>query len=280
MRATITLLASAALLALGVSAQGQVASLDSATNYCFFLPPSPGGDIAANEDSAIAFCNQANPKAPGSKIFPDGFVLSAHWASGDGWVQITGQIDPSKYSLNPCDQGGQYDIRAPVGATCAGYGYFVNVIEPYDGVYGMKCCTNKGDCNVGQSTYGVRVIFGSQYDFSGPRPDGPLPAAAGCVDGQLPGNGTTTTTTTSAVVSPTTTALPSPTSANGTATDVQTSTSVTATVSSSSSSSSVSATPVANSTTTAPKPASAASNNKIAMAATALLACVAGVLIA
>ncbi|KAI8606271.1 hypothetical protein EDD21DRAFT_296923, partial [Dissophora ornata] len=160
-----TLLASAiALFAVGASAQGQIASLEAADNYCFFLPPTVGGDIAANEDAAIAFCNKANPNAPGSKIFPDGFVLSAHWASGDGWVQITGQIDPTKYSLNPCDAGGQYDIRAPVGATCAGYGYFVNVIEPTDGVYGMKCCQNKGDCNVSQSTYGVRVIFGSQYD--------------------------------------------------------------------------------------------------------------------
>ncbi|KAG0005656.1 hypothetical protein BGZ80_010508 [Entomortierella chlamydospora] len=269
MRATITLLASTALLALGVSAQGQIAALESASSYCFFLPPSPGGDIAANEDSAIAFCNQANSNAPGAKIFPDGFVLSAHWATGDGWVQITGQIDPSKYSLSPCDQGGQYDIRAPVGASCAGYGYFVNVIEPYDGVYGMRCCTNKGDCNVSQSTYGVRVIFGSQYDFSGPRADGPVPGADQC------GGNTTTTTTTGATTSPTTTALPSSTSANGTTTIAQTSTTTVH-----ASSSSASATPTANSTTTTPNSTSAASNNKIAMAATALLACVAGVLIA
>ncbi|KAI7825293.1 hypothetical protein BC939DRAFT_386935, partial [Gamsiella multidivaricata] len=158
------LAASAALMAIGTSAQGQIASLDSDSNYCFFLPPMAGGDIAANEDSAIAFCNQANPKAPGAKVFPDGFVLSAHWATGDGWVQITGQIDPTKYNLNPCDQGGQYDIRAPVGASCAGYSAFVNVIEPYDGVYGMRCCQNSADCNVRQSTYGVRVIFGAQYD--------------------------------------------------------------------------------------------------------------------
>jgi len=88
---TSTFLASAAILALGASAQtnGQIASLDSADSYCFFLPPMVGGDIAANEDAAIAFCNKDNPKAPGAKIFPDGFVLSAHWASTDSWVQIT-----------------------------------------------------------------------------------------------------------------------------------------------------------------------------------------------
>lgn len=89
--ATTLLAVSTALLAITttVSAQGQIASLDSADSYCFFLPPMVGGDIAANEDSAIAFCNKANPKAPGAKVFPDGFVASVHWATGDSWVQIT-----------------------------------------------------------------------------------------------------------------------------------------------------------------------------------------------
>ncbi|KAF9571873.1 hypothetical protein EC968_010601 [Mortierella alpina] len=173
---------------MGTQAQikGQIASLDSADNYCFFLPPMVGGDIAANEDKAIAFCNKPNPRAPGAKIFPPGFVLSAHWASGKDWIQISGQIDPIQYQLNPCDTGGQYDIKAPVGATCAGYAHFVNVIEPEIGVYGMKCCQQKADCDVSHSTYGVRRIYGEQTNFSGPRTDGPLPLSLKCVNGKLP----------------------------------------------------------------------------------------------
>ncbi|KAG0292956.1 hypothetical protein BGZ98_002408 [Dissophora globulifera] len=192
MHATTLILASAAVLALGAQAQinGQIASVDAADNYCFFLPPMVGGDIAANEDRAIAFCNKANPRAPGAKIFPPGFVQSVHWASGSDWVQITGQIDPVQYSLNPCDTGGQYDIKAPVGATCAGFAHFVNVIEPEIGVYGMKCCQQKADCDVAHSTFGVRRIYGEQYDFSGPRPDGPLPASLQCVNGALPSGAT------------------------------------------------------------------------------------------
>ena len=91
MRATTIILASAAVLAMGTQAQinGQIASVDSADSYCFFLPPMVGGDIAANEDKAIAFCNKANSRAPGAKIFPAGFVISTHWASGSDWVQIT-----------------------------------------------------------------------------------------------------------------------------------------------------------------------------------------------
>jgi hypothetical protein len=89
MHAATLLLASAAVLAIGTQAQGQIAALDSADSYCFFLPPMLGGDIAANEDKAIAFCNKPNSRAPGAKVFPEGFVLSAHWATGPGWVQVT-----------------------------------------------------------------------------------------------------------------------------------------------------------------------------------------------
>ncbi|KAG0268716.1 hypothetical protein DFQ27_005956 [Actinomortierella ambigua] len=183
-----TIFASALLLAASASAQinGQIASVDSASSYCFFLPPVLGGDIAANEDRAIAFCNAPNAKAPGAKIFPEGFVTSVHFATGPEWIQVSGQIDPTKYQLNPCDAGGQYDIKAPVGATCAGYAFFVNVIEPMDGIYGMRCCKNKPDCDVTHSTYGARRIFGATTDFSGPAPDGNLPAAANCVNGTLP----------------------------------------------------------------------------------------------
>ncbi|KAG0215107.1 hypothetical protein BGX28_000812 [Mortierella sp. GBA30] len=278
MHLTTTLLASAAILAISVSAQGQIASLDAADNYCFFLPPMLGGDIAQNEDAAIAFCNKPNPKAPGAKIFPDGFVLSAHWASSDSWVQITGQIDPAKYNLNPCDAGGQYDIRAPVGASCAGFGYFVNVIEPTDGVYGMKCCQNKDDCVVGKSTYGVRIIFGTQYDFSGPRLDGPLPASLNCVNGSLPGGVNNTTAapslpsaSVSPVVSPSASSAPVSAGVTGTVS----ATNPAATSASASSPSGGAASPVKSNDSK-----SAGSTNTVVMTATALLASAVGLFMA
>ncbi|KAF9433159.1 hypothetical protein BGZ76_009817 [Entomortierella beljakovae] len=260
MRAAFTILISSALLALGVSAQGQIASLDSSSEYCFFLPPMVGGDIAENEDSAIAFCNQSNPKAPGAKLFPPGFVLSANWATGDGWVQITGQIDPTKYSLNPCDMGGQYDIRAPVGASCAGFDYFVNVIEPNDGLYGMKCCQNRADCIVSQSTYGVYVIFGSQANFGGPRSGPPVPGCNG-------GSGTTTSSV-SVSVSPTTATTAEPISTSGTTSNLASQTTATTTTGTATSSS-----PAVS------KPTSSATNNKVVLGITTLITFVAGILV-
>ncbi|KAF9369100.1 hypothetical protein CPB97_003906 [Podila verticillata] len=255
-------LASAAVLAMGSSAQinGQVAAVDSADSYCFFLPPMVGGDIAANEDQAIAFCNKPNAKAPGAKTFPDGFVQSAHFASGDGWVQITGQINPAGYSLNPCDAGGQYDIKAPVGATCAGYGYFVNVIEPEVGEYGMKCCNVKADCDVAHSHLGVRRVYGEQYDFSGPM----TITSPGCVNGTAPGGVTTApapTPISSSAAAGSSSSAPAVTTGAPSASSVAGSQSSTSTV-----------------PTGGAKAASAGSSNAVKMAATAVVAAVAGFL--
>ncbi|KAF9135872.1 hypothetical protein BGW39_010687 [Mortierella sp. 14UC] len=263
MRATTVFAASAAILALGAQAQinGQIASVDAGDNYCFFLPPMIGGDIAANEDRAIAFCNKPNPRAPGAKIFPPGFVLSSHWATGPGWVQITGQIDPAAYNLNPCDTGGQYDIKAPVGATCVGFNHFVNVIEPEIGVYGMRCCQEKADCDVSHSTYGVKRIYGAQWDYSGPRADGPLPLSLQCVNGTIPG-GVPTTSGAAPVAGSSSTAAPAA-----------------ATSSSASSNAAVPDAKLAagNKGTTA---TSGASSNNIALAATAVVATAFGLIMA
>ncbi|KAF9933998.1 hypothetical protein FBU30_003716 [Linnemannia zychae] len=145
---------------------GQIVQIASASSWCMMMPPEAGGDIAANEDRAIAFCTSPDLAAPQAKIFPEGFIQSAHFASGDGYVQITGKLDSSKYSLSPNDQGGQYDIKAPVGSSCAGYNYYVNLIEPHSNTMCIRCCKEKKDCNTGKSTYGCAVIVPG--DYSGP----------------------------------------------------------------------------------------------------------------
>ncbi|GJJ76185.1 hypothetical protein EMPS_08544 [Entomortierella parvispora] len=142
---------------------GQIAQITSASNWCMMMPPSPGGDIAQNEDRAIAFCTNPHPDAPGAKIFPAGFIQSANFAAGNGYVQITGKIDRTKYSLADSDQGGQYDIRAPVGSACANYNHYVNLIEPHSNTYCIRCCKEKKDCNTGKSTYGCAYVIPGDY---------------------------------------------------------------------------------------------------------------------
>ncbi|KAL1921306.1 uncharacterized protein VTP21DRAFT_11022 [Calcarisporiella thermophila] len=165
------LLALTALLAFVAAAptepqsSGQVAAVNSETDFCFFLPPEAGGDIATHEDDAIAFCTKDLADAPNARVFPDGFIQSAHFVKTEGHVQVTGTIDISKYQLSGNDEGGQYDIKAPVGASCAGYDDFVNLVEPKNGVYCIRCC-NDGECDVSRSTQGCEAIVPG--DYSGP----------------------------------------------------------------------------------------------------------------
>ena len=142
----------------------------------------------------------------------------------------------------------------------------MNVIEPEIGVYGMRCCQDKASCDVSHSTYGVKRIYGEQWDYTGPRPDGPLPLSLKCVNGTLPAGVATGP------------AAPAATTASGAAP-------------SSGSTSATTSAPGAAATTSAPdaKLASgnkgtisgaAASSNNIAMAATAVVAAAFGLMMA
>ncbi|KAF9978956.1 hypothetical protein BGZ73_007843 [Actinomortierella ambigua] len=145
--------------------KGQTAAMNNVRDFCWFLPPVVGGNIAANEDRAVAFCTRDQKNAPNANIFPAGFIQSAHWVANttNHWVQVTGRFNPDKYKLSRKDGGGQYDIKAPVGSKCAGYNYYVNMVEPDTGIYCMRCCANKLDCPVNKSTYGCKHVLGGNY---------------------------------------------------------------------------------------------------------------------
>lgn len=36
----------------------------------------------------------------------------------------------------------QFDIKAPNGASCAGWDYFVNLVEPAGKTYCVRCCVS------------------------------------------------------------------------------------------------------------------------------------------
>ncbi|KAG0052699.1 hypothetical protein BGZ83_002218 [Gryganskiella cystojenkinii] len=144
--------------------KGFTGTIKSAKDYCVFLPPTYGGDIALNEDRAVAFCTSAT-LVPGSRVIPKGFIQSAHFlrnATAD-WVQITGRINRSAYGLAPTDGGGQYDMRAPIGASCAGYNSFVQLTEPDAEIFCIRCCASKLDCPVNKSTHGCEKVLGGNY---------------------------------------------------------------------------------------------------------------------
>lgn len=86
----------------------QVAQVVDATNFCTFLPPVDETDrmISDTEWNAQAFCMGNTPEADSGGSIPDGFIQSAHFVATDDYVQITGQIDPTKANLDIKDWGG------------------------------------------------------------------------------------------------------------------------------------------------------------------------------
>lgn len=115
-----------------------------ANNFCTFLPPTDSTDrnIADTEYMGNVFCMGNTPKASSAGPIPSGFIQSAHYVATDNYVQVTGQIDPSKANLNATDDGGQYDVAMPRGATCAGWQFFVNLIEPAGHTFCIRCCVS------------------------------------------------------------------------------------------------------------------------------------------
>ncbi|KAG0329939.1 hypothetical protein BG004_002217 [Podila humilis] len=141
---------------------GDIIAVTSTDQYCLMLPSKPGQTISDSESSAVSFCNKPVSNAPNARSFPTGFIKSVHFVqnTSKGYVQITGRFDRSKYSLPASDGGGQYDTKAPVGASCEGYSSFVELVEPDEEIYCLRCCKNKTDCPVNKSTYGCKAILG------------------------------------------------------------------------------------------------------------------------
>lgn len=160
--------ATISLLVATVSAKGQIAQVVDANNFCMFLPPSDSKNriIADTEWNANAFCLGNNPLATGAEKLASGFIKSAHYVKTDKYVQVTGQMDYTKENLVGTDGGGQMDVRAPMGSSCAGWKFYVNLIEPESNTYCMRCCNDDRSCNRGISEKGCAHIIPG--DYSGP----------------------------------------------------------------------------------------------------------------
>ncbi|CAG8624139.1 1844_t:CDS:1 [Racocetra fulgida] len=151
-----------------------IATVENEQVFCTFLPRKAGEEIGASEDDAIAFCSVQSVNAPNAGLFPEGLVRTMHFEQGDNYVQITGTIDSSKYVVLT-DTGGQYDPKAPQGASCHGYDTFVNLVEPNlgdeknpsgIGHFCIRCCNGPDAdslCPLNRSTDGCEQIIQGDY---------------------------------------------------------------------------------------------------------------------
>lgn len=88
------------------AAPGKEVAIKSQTDFCLFLPPHPGNDVATTEDFGVLYCAKGAAGAPGAKTFPSGFITTAHYAKSSTYIQVTGYLDRTKYSLKASDEGG------------------------------------------------------------------------------------------------------------------------------------------------------------------------------
>ncbi|KAK3815450.1 MAG: hypothetical protein J3Q66DRAFT_441575 [Benniella sp.] len=140
-------------------------AVESSSRFCLLLPPKPGGGISDNEHRSISFCRSGITDIPYAKTFPHGFIQSAHYRKKtDRYVQVTGRIDRDAYDLDDDDEGGQNDPKHPLDAFCRGYPYFVQLIEPDEEIYCLRCCHNKSDCPTYRAEDGCRDVIGGNYD--------------------------------------------------------------------------------------------------------------------
>ncbi|KAI7903021.1 uncharacterized protein BX663DRAFT_509263 [Cokeromyces recurvatus] len=150
-----------------ISTYYPLTTIVSQEEFCLFLPPKPGLEIALNEDNGIPFCTNKSLVYNATE-FPEGFITTAHYyLKNDSYVQVTGFFNRTHYSLNATDGGGQYDNHdngKPIGAKCKGYKYFVSMIEPDVERFCIRCCQEKADCNTGLSQYGCLRIINGDYN--------------------------------------------------------------------------------------------------------------------
>ncbi|KAF7791717.1 hypothetical protein EIP86_002741 [Pleurotus ostreatoroseus] len=106
--------------------------ITSEEDFALLLPNHPGELVSDAESDGVAFCTPGSTDASCSgRLMQRGFVRAAAIErAGDGaWIQVTGCLDPSKSSLDPADDGGQFDVRFPQGAQCAFGGFGASFIE-------------------------------------------------------------------------------------------------------------------------------------------------------
>ncbi|KAI9496882.1 hypothetical protein BDB00DRAFT_732394, partial [Zychaea mexicana] len=145
--------------------QGPRVKIAGENDYCFFLPPQPNVEVAPTEDYGVAHCTSKSV-VEGNEEFPKGFITKAHYSKTSNYTQVTGYMDPTKFGLLASDDGGQYDDHnkgKPIGAKCLGYNYFVNLVEPANKRFCIRCCDFKADCNTGRSQYGCINVVPGDY---------------------------------------------------------------------------------------------------------------------
>ncbi|KAF9514057.1 hypothetical protein BS47DRAFT_1343543 [Hydnum rufescens UP504] len=149
---------------------------------CMIAPLNPHTDIGVAEGTGTkTYCTDTARYDPANQgRLPTNFFTDAKYAQwGTPGVnevrQITGCINPSSLSrLNPSDQGGQFDSSGqgndgvPSQSFCIlpgnnVRGFYVQLVEPAENRFCIRCCTKNADCDHTHDTAGCEVAVPGYY---------------------------------------------------------------------------------------------------------------------
>ncbi|KAK3815453.1 MAG: hypothetical protein J3Q66DRAFT_402416 [Benniella sp.] len=133
--------------------------------FCILLPRTPGSDIAENLDNSVSYCSSSTAQVRHGKALPSGFVKTAHYYEPADrlYSQVTGRFDPAAFSLSTSDSGGMASHKLPGRPSCVGFRYFIQFVEPNQGVYCIRCCHTNSNCPTDKGDQGCRVVIPGDY---------------------------------------------------------------------------------------------------------------------
>jgi hypothetical protein len=162
-----------------------IVKVNSVADVCILAPRDPHTDIGVAEGSGTrTYCtakaryDKARQGQLPVDFFSDAKYTSYKGPSGGEIRQITGCIRASKLSrLNPKDQGGQFDSSGqgndgvPPQSFCIlpgknKRGFYVQLIEPAQNRFCIRCCVNNSDCPHTNDTKGCPVAIPGYYGRS------------------------------------------------------------------------------------------------------------------
>ena len=122
--------------------------LSSSGDFCMLIPVPRGSSVS---------CVVPNPLVPNVPVFQNNFIVQANYIKTPTFAQVTGQINPAAQGISPNDPGWFFDDSVAVSqnsrSTCLGYNHFVEIIEPSNNLFCIRCCLNPMDCRTSAANH-------------------------------------------------------------------------------------------------------------------------------
>jgi hypothetical protein len=153
------------LIAVAAADPTTLVAIHEGERFCILLPPNPGSNIADSLEESVSYCSSPTAQVRHAKELPSGFIKTAQYLQTTDlrFSEVRGTFDPAAFSLSTSDQGGMASYKLSNGARCLGYRYFIQFVEPNEGVFCIRCCHNKDECPTDKADKGCKDVIPGAY---------------------------------------------------------------------------------------------------------------------